>query len=163
MWRANSLEKTLILGKIEGRRRRGWQRMRWLDGIFHRLSGHEFGWTPGAGDGQGRLACCHSLGHKESDMIERLNWTELYWQMTSQQEKASILSLLEYSKTWPNFYFNEENKDPVCFLESFWMQISNFWGWKLYILPKVPIPMFKKLISWLFHSCIKTQLWQTLP
>ena len=33
MWRANSLEKTLILGKIEGRRRRGWQRMRWLDGI----------------------------------------------------------------------------------------------------------------------------------
>ena len=33
MWRADSLEKTLILGKIEGRRRRGWQRMRWLDGI----------------------------------------------------------------------------------------------------------------------------------
>ena len=34
MWRANSLEKTLVLGKIEGRRRRGWQRMRWLDGII---------------------------------------------------------------------------------------------------------------------------------
>ena len=33
MWRTNSLEKTLMLGKIEGRRRRGWQRMRWLDGI----------------------------------------------------------------------------------------------------------------------------------
>ena len=33
MGRANSLEKTLMLGKIEGRRRRGWQRMRWLDGI----------------------------------------------------------------------------------------------------------------------------------
>ena len=33
MWRANSLEKTLMLGKIESRRRRGWQRMRWLDGI----------------------------------------------------------------------------------------------------------------------------------
>ena len=33
MWRANSLEKTLMLGKIEGRRRRGWQRMRWLDSI----------------------------------------------------------------------------------------------------------------------------------
>ena len=33
MWRAYSLEKTLLLGKIEGRRRRGWQRMRWLDGI----------------------------------------------------------------------------------------------------------------------------------
>ena len=33
MWKADSLEKTLMLGKIEGRRRRGWQRMRWLDGI----------------------------------------------------------------------------------------------------------------------------------
>ena len=33
MVRANSLEKTVLLGKIEGRRRRGWQRMRWLDGI----------------------------------------------------------------------------------------------------------------------------------
>ena len=37
MWRANSLEKTLMLGKIEGRRRRGWQRMRWLDGITKSL------------------------------------------------------------------------------------------------------------------------------
>ena len=33
MWRTDSLEKALMLGKIEGRRRRGWQRMRWLDGI----------------------------------------------------------------------------------------------------------------------------------
>ena len=33
IWRTESLEKTLMLGKIEGRRRRGWQRMRWLDGI----------------------------------------------------------------------------------------------------------------------------------
>ena len=37
MWRANSLEKTLILGKIEGRRRRGRQRMRWLGGITDSL------------------------------------------------------------------------------------------------------------------------------
>ena len=37
MWRADSFEKTLMLGKIEGRRRRGWQRMRWLDGITHTM------------------------------------------------------------------------------------------------------------------------------
>ena len=37
---------------------------------------HEFGWTPGVGDGQGGLACCGSCGRKESDMTERLNWTE---------------------------------------------------------------------------------------
>ena len=37
MWRADSFEKTLMLGKIEGRRRRGRQRMRWLDGITNRM------------------------------------------------------------------------------------------------------------------------------
>ena len=37
MWKINSLEKTLMLGKIEGRRRRGWQRMRWLDGITNTM------------------------------------------------------------------------------------------------------------------------------
>ena len=37
MWRTDSLEKTLILGKIEGRRRREWQRMRWLDGITNSI------------------------------------------------------------------------------------------------------------------------------
>jgi len=37
MWRADSFEKTLMLGKIEGRRRRGCQRMRWLDGITNTM------------------------------------------------------------------------------------------------------------------------------
>ena len=46
-------------------------------GWCHRLNGHGFGWTPGVGDGQGSLACCSPWGHKESGMIERLNWTEL--------------------------------------------------------------------------------------
>ena len=40
------------------------------------LNGHGFGWTLGAGDGQGGLACCGSWGHKELDMTEWLNWTE---------------------------------------------------------------------------------------
>ena len=43
----------------------------------HRLNGHEFEWTPGVGDGQGGLACFDSWGHKELDLTERLNWTEL--------------------------------------------------------------------------------------
>ena len=67
MGRVDSLEKTLMLGKIEGRRRRERQRMRWLDGI---TNGHEFGSALGVGDGQGGLACCSSLGHKESDTTE---------------------------------------------------------------------------------------------
>ena len=69
MRRVDSLEKTLMLGGTGGRRRRGQQRMRWLDG-------HEFGWTLGVGDGHGGLAYCNSWGCKESDMTEQLNWTE---------------------------------------------------------------------------------------
>ena len=64
--------KNLMLGKSEDRRRRGRQRMRWLDGITN-LMEHEFEQAPGIGDGQGSLACCSSWGHKESDMTERLN------------------------------------------------------------------------------------------
>ena len=71
MQRVDSLEKTLKPGGIGGRRRRGQQRIRWLDGI--RLNGHGFGWTLGVGDGQGGLACCDSWGRKELDTTERLN------------------------------------------------------------------------------------------
>ena len=57
MRRTDSLEQTLMLGKIEGRRKRGRQRMRWLDGITD-LMGIEFEQAPGVGDGQGSLVCC---------------------------------------------------------------------------------------------------------
>ena len=43
-------------------------------GWHHRLSGHEFGQTPGVGGGQGGLACWDSWGRKELDTTERLNW-----------------------------------------------------------------------------------------
>ena len=46
-------------------------------GWHHWLDGHEFGWTPGVGDGKGALACCSSWSRKDSDMTEWLNWTEL--------------------------------------------------------------------------------------
>ena len=74
MWRADSFEKTLMLGKIEGRRRRG--RRDEMVGWHHWLDGHGFGSALGVGDGRGGLACCGSWGHKESDMTEQLNWTE---------------------------------------------------------------------------------------
>ena len=46
-----------------------------MAGWHHQLDGCEFEWTLGVGDGQGGLACCNSWGRKESDKIERLNWT----------------------------------------------------------------------------------------
>ena len=60
-----------MLGKIEGRRRRGQQRMRWLDGITDSMD-----MSPGVGDGQEGLACCSSWCRKESDMTERLMFYE---------------------------------------------------------------------------------------
>ena len=69
MWRTDSLEKTLRLQNIEGRRRRGWQKMRW----HHWLNGHEFKQAPVTGDKQGGLACCILWDGKESDTTEQLN------------------------------------------------------------------------------------------
>ena len=74
MGRTDSFEKTLMLGKIEGRRR-GWQRMRWLDGIIDSMD-MGLGGLLRVGNHQGGLACCGSWGRKESDMTEQLNWTE---------------------------------------------------------------------------------------
>ena len=58
--------KTLMLGKIEGRRRRGHQRMRWLDGITDSMD--EFEQISGYGEGQGSMVYCSPWGLKESDM-----------------------------------------------------------------------------------------------
>ena len=57
----DSFEKTLMLGKIEGRRRRGRQRMSWLDGITDSMD-----MSLGVGDGQGGLVCCSPWSHKKS-------------------------------------------------------------------------------------------------
>ena len=62
LMRTNSLEKTLMLGKIEGRRRRRQQRMRWLDGITDSINGHEFEPALGVGNRQGSLTCCSPWG-----------------------------------------------------------------------------------------------------
>ena len=70
MRRAESLEKTLMLGWIEGRNRRGWQRMRWLDGFTDSMD-IEFEQTPGVVDGQGSLACCSPRGPKDLDTTEQ--------------------------------------------------------------------------------------------
>ena len=75
MRRVDTLEKTLMLGGIGGRRRRGRQRMDEMAGWHHWLDGRESEGTRGVGDGQGGLACWDSWGRKESDTTEWLNWT----------------------------------------------------------------------------------------
>ena len=71
MRRTDSLKKTLMLGKTEGRRKGG-QRMRWLDGITDSMD-MRLSKLLGVGDGQGGLVGCGPRGHKESDTTEQLN------------------------------------------------------------------------------------------
>ena len=76
MWRADSFEKTMMLGKIEGRRRRGWQRMRWLDGINDSMD-------MGFGRFQelviDREASCAAIYGVAKSWTRLSNWTELNW------------------------------------------------------------------------------------
>ena len=76
MWRADSLEKTLMLEKIGGRRRRGWQDE--MVGWHHQLNGCESEQTPGDSEGQRTLECCSSWGRKQSDTSKQLNTTTSY-------------------------------------------------------------------------------------
>ena len=67
MQRTESLEKTLMLGKIKGRRKRGWQKMRWLDGTTDSMD-----ISLGDSEGPGSLVCCSPWGHSQTWLS---NWT----------------------------------------------------------------------------------------
>ena len=97
MWRAESFEKTLMLGGIGGRRTRGWQRMRWLDGITDSVD-MSLGklWV---GDGQGGLACWSPRGCKELDTTEWMNWMEAKNQYP-QNYKMLIKEIKDEMKRW---------------------------------------------------------------
>ena len=69
MCRGNSLEKILMLGKTEGKRRKGRQRMRWLDSI-NGINGHEFEQAPGDSEAWGSLVCCSPWSQKELERTE---------------------------------------------------------------------------------------------
>ena len=82
-------------------------------GWYHRLDGCGFGWTPGAGDGQGGLACCGSWGCKELDMTEWLNWIKFgtnecksihsLGHFESMQEKLYMIQIFNFVALWLHY------------------------------------------------------------
>ena len=93
--RTDSMEKTLMLGKIEGGGEgdnRGW-----MIGWHHQLGGHEFEQALGVGNGQGSLACSSPWGHKELDTTEWLNWTQKW------KKREELQLKYKCSKSW-NYY-----------------------------------------------------------
>ena len=67
-----------------------------MAGWHHWLNGRGSEWTPGVGDGQGGLECCDSWGRKASDTTERLNWTELTFQLIRHLPETARTSLWSF-------------------------------------------------------------------
>ena len=100
----------------------------------HWLDGHEFGWTPGVGNGQRGLACCDSWGCKELDMIEWLNWTEL--------------------NVWLKWWYKHDNK---------WELAPLLWGQEKLALSTAEWRMCS-LPSWALHSVQQmVVIWEVKP
>ena len=83
MQRADSFEETLMLGEIGGGKRRGWQRMRWLDGITDSMDMSLSNLWELVMDREAWLTHCSPWGHKELDPTKWLNWTELNYSWKS--------------------------------------------------------------------------------
>jgi len=94
MPRVDSFEKTLMLGGIGGRRRRGWQRMRWLDG-HHWFNGSEFEWTLGVGDGRPGVLWFMGSQRVGHNWVTELNWYSAVREALKGIQKRSIVNKKE--------------------------------------------------------------------
>ena len=132
MWRADSLEKTLMLGQIEGRRRREQQRMRWLDGITDLwvwVNSGSWWWT--GRPGMLRFMGSQRVGH---NWATKLNWPdELFWQVSIFLLLSSIYSfnlpwwILWLNVTWDSLLSRISSTVQLCIIKYLFSHFGGIW------------------------------------
>ena len=114
-WRTDSLEKTDAGEDWKQKEKETTEEE--MVGWHHWLDGHEFEQAPGAGDGQGSLACCSPWGHKELDITDQLNWTELSKRNKGITNTCSILG--------KPLKHNVERKEPDMRRNAMWFHLHS--------------------------------------